>query len=126
MFAEDLQHIGQQRDAGAKENEADEIERIRFFAVIGQMQIDQDQAGEADGKIHEEDDPPVKVSDDEAAGDRSEHWADQTRDGDEAHGADELVLGERAHDGEASDGHHHGASAALQDAAGHQYVDVGR
>ena len=31
MFAEYLQHIGQQRDAGAEEDEAHEIERIRTF-----------------------------------------------------------------------------------------------
>ena len=42
MFAEHLQHIRQQRDAGAEQDEADNIERIRFFAVVRQMQIDQD------------------------------------------------------------------------------------
>ena len=66
VFAEHFQHIGQQRDAGAKQDEADNIERIGFFAIVRQMQIDQEQADQADRKVHEKDDPPVEISDDQA------------------------------------------------------------
>ena len=126
MFAEYLQHIRQQRDAGAKEDEADNIEGIGLFAVVRQMQIDHEQTDEADRKVHEKDDSPVKISDDQAAGDGSEHGTNQTRDGDEAHGADEFGLGKRPHQGEPAHGHHHGSAAALQDAARDQHMDVAR
>ena len=96
------------------------------FAVIRQMQIDQAQAGEADRQVHEEDHPPVKISDDQAAGDGSEHGPNQRRDGDEAHGADQLGFGEGPDQGEPSDRHHHGAAAALQNAIGDQHMDVVR
>src|SRR5579863_1430072 len=88
MFAEYLQHVRKQRDAGAKEDEADYIERIGFLAVIRQMPVDHVKTGEANRQIHEKDDAPVQIPDDQAAGDGSEHRADQPRDGDEAHGAD--------------------------------------
>ena len=45
VLAEDFEHIGEQRDAGAEEDQADDVERMRLvFAVVGQVQIDQDQA----------------------------------------------------------------------------------
>jgi hypothetical protein len=97
VFAEDFEHIGQQRDAGAEEDEADGVERMGLlFAVVGQMQVDHDQADEADGNVEEEDDAPVEVADDEASGDGAEHGSDQRGDGDEAHGADEFGFGEGA------------------------------
>src|SRR5271155_654837 len=90
------------------------------------MQIDQAQTEDADRKVHEEDDSPMKISDDQSAGYWAEHGTDQTRDGDKAHGPDEFGLRECPHHGEPPDGNHHGASATLQDAKGDQYVDVGR
>ena len=83
------------------------------------------QADEADGNVDKKDDAPVEIVDDEAAGDGSEHGADESGDGDRGHGSDELGFGEGADDGEAADGHHHGASAALEDAEGYEDVDVG-
>ncbi len=97
-----------------------------FFAVVRQMQIDHEQTRQADGNIHEEDDSPVKVCDDQAAGDRSEHGANQTRNRDETHGADQFRFGESAHHGQAADRHHHGSAAALQNPAGDQQMDVAR
>src|ERR1017187_1653517 len=127
MFAEDLQYIRQQSDAGAEENESDDIKRVGLlFAVVGQMQMDEDQACEADGDIEEEDEAPVQIADDEASGDGSEHRSYQGRDGDEAHGADEFGFGECSHQGEPADGDHHRSAAALQDAARDQQVNVAR
>ena len=72
-----------------------DIQRMgMLLAVIRQMQIDHVQADQADRDVHEEDDAPVKVADDQAAGDGSEHGADQAGDGDEAHGADQFGFGE--------------------------------
>ena len=109
-----------------KRIEPDDIQRIGLLAIVRQMQIDHPQTDEADRNVDEKNDAPVKIADDQAAGDGPEHGADQARDRDEAHGADEFGFGERPHDGEPPDRHHHGAPAALQDAAGHQHVDVGR
>ena len=55
VLAEYLQHIRQQRHAGTEQNEPDNVERLGiFFAIIRQMQIDQNEAGDADWKIHKE------------------------------------------------------------------------
>ena len=41
VFAENLEHIGKQRDAGAEKDEAHEIERWRLLLpIVGQMEID--------------------------------------------------------------------------------------
>ncbi len=45
-----------------------------LLAIIRQMQVDEDQAGEPDGNVDEEDDAPVQVPDDEAAGDAARAW----------------------------------------------------
>jgi len=98
MIAEYLQHVRQQGDAGTEEDEADDVERLGVrFSIVGQMQIDQDQADDPDGKIDEKYESPVEISDDQAAGDRPEHGADQSGNGDKAHGADELGFGEGSH-----------------------------
>src|ERR1700726_1302626 len=76
MFAEYLEHIRKKADSGAEKNQAGDIERVGAFAVVGEMQVDQDQADEANRNIHEEDKAPVEVSDDQAAGNGSEHGAD--------------------------------------------------
>ena len=68
VLAEDFKHIGEQRDAGAEEDEADGVEGMGLFAVVGQVEVDQDEAEEADGDVEEEDDAPVQVVDDKAAG----------------------------------------------------------
>ena len=79
MFTEYLQHVRQQRDAGAEEDEPDHIERMGLlFAVVRQMEIDHQQTEDADRNIHEKDDSPVKIADDKAAGDGSEHGANQS------------------------------------------------
>ena len=45
MFAEDFEDIGEQGDAGAEEDEAEQVERrCVLLAIVGQMEIDQDQA----------------------------------------------------------------------------------
>jgi hypothetical protein len=76
MFAKYLQHIGQQRNTGPEQDQSRHIEGVGAFAVIRQVQVDQQQAGQTNRNIHEENEPPVKVSDDEAARDRSEHRTD--------------------------------------------------
>src|SRR5260370_7287324 len=92
---------------------------------MGEMPVEQYQAAQADGYGDEEDDAPMKISDDQAAEDRPEHGADQARHGDEAHGADELGFGKGADHGEPSYGDHHPAAAALQHPDGHQPVHAG-
>ena len=126
MLAEYLQDVGEQSDAGAEQNQPDHVEGMSAaLTVVGQMEIHQNQAGEADGKVDEEDDSPVEVGDDKTAGDGPEHGADQAGDGDEGHRPDELRFGEGSHQGEASDGNHHGPAATLNNAAGDQSVNVG-
>ena len=126
MFPEYFQHVGQQGDPGTEEDEPNDIERVGvLFAIVRQMEIDHQQTEDADRDIHEKDEPPVKVSDDEATRDGSQHGANQAWNGDEAHGADELGFGKCAHQGQPAHRHHHGSAAALQDAAGHQQVNVG-
>ncbi len=69
MLAEYLQHIGKKRDAAAEQDEADQIGRLDVgFAIVRQVAIDQDQAGDADGDVEEEDRAPVEIIDDKAAG----------------------------------------------------------
>ncbi len=97
-----------------------------LLAVVGRVQIDQNEVGDADGQVDEKDEPPMQIIDDQAAGDGLEHRADQAGNGDEAHGADQFGLGERTHQREAADRNHHGATAALQDAADDKQVDVAR
>jgi hypothetical protein len=126
VLAEDLQHIGQQGDTGAEEDQPDGIERMCLFPVVGQMQIHQNQADQTDGNVEEEDHPPVKIGDDQTAGDGPEHGSDQGRYGNETHGAEKIGFGERPHQSQPSYGHHHGAAAALQDAAGNEHMDVAR
>ena len=125
VFAEHFEHVRKERDAGAEENEADDVERAGvFFAVVREMPIDQVQAQKANGEIDEEDDAPVKIADNEAADQRTEHGANQTGDGDEGHGPDEFGFGKRSHHGQPAHRDHHGAAAALEDAASHQNMDV--
>src|ERR1700722_1258793 len=90
------------------------------------MQVNHIQTGEADRKVHEKYDSPVKISYDESARDGPEHGTDQTGDGDEAHRADELRFRERPDHGEAAHRYHHGSPATLQNAARHQQMDVTR
>ena len=125
VLAKDFQHIGKQRDAGAEKNQANDIKRIGvLFAIVGQMAVDQVQADQADRDVHEEDQSPVKIRDDQAARDRTQHRADQTGNRDETHGPDQFGFSEGAHHGQTADRDHHGSAAALQDAAGHQHVNV--
>src|SRR5271168_1280107 len=90
------------------------------------MQINQNQAGNSDRKIHKKYKSPLQVSDDKTADDRPQHGADQIRNGDEAHGADQLGFVERPHQGEPAHRDHHGSAAALQYAAGDQLMDAAR
>ena len=89
------------------------------------MDVNEDETNEADGDVEEEDDAPVEVADDEAAGDGAEHGRDQGWDGDEAHGAEEFRFVKGADEGEAAYRDHHRAAHALEDSAGYEEVDVG-
>src|ERR1700733_6460847 len=126
MFAEDFQDVGQQGDSRTEEDEANDIERVSvLFAIVRQMEIDHQQTEDPDRYIHEEDQPPVKVSNDEPTGDGSQHGANQAWNSHKAHGPDELGFGKCTHQGQAAHRHHHGSAAALQDAASDQQVNVG-
>ena len=94
MFTEYLKYIGEQRDARAEQNQTNRIERVDMSSSrkIGQVQIDHQQPRQANRNIYEKNETPVEVSDDKATGNRSEHWADQCWNGDEAHHAYEFGL----------------------------------
>src|ERR1700733_6609531 len=71
VFAEHFKHVGEQTDAGTKQNQSGHIERIGvLFAIIRQVKVDQAQTREANRYVYEEDQSPVKVPDDQSAGDR--------------------------------------------------------
>ena len=126
VLAEDFEDVGKQRDSGAEEDEADDVERIgALFAIVGQVAIDEVETDEADRNVDEKNEAPVEIADDKAAGDGAEHRADQAGDGDEAHRANEFGFRERADHRQATDGNHHGAATALQNAEGDEDVDVG-
>lgn len=127
MLAEDFEHVREQRDSGAEENEADEVERMGvWLAEVGKVDVDEDEASDADGDVEEEDISPVKVVNDEAPHHRAEHGRDESGNGDEAHGAEQVGFAEGTDESEAADGNHHGSAAALQNAAEDEDVDVGR
>ena len=127
VFAENLEHIGKQRDAGAERDEAHEIERWGLFlAIVGQMEIDHQQPGYADGNVYEENVSPIEIAKDYAAEQGPEHRPDQRGDGDKTHDADQLGFRERPHQRQAAYGNHHRAAATLQKPAGNQQVNVAR
>src|SRR5439155_22187316 len=122
-----FQHIRQQRDTAAEQDESDDIERMGvLLSIVREMPMDQIQTEQANRQVDEKDDSPMKVPNNETAGDGPEHGANQTGYGNEAHGADKLRFGECPHHGEPAHRQHHGAAAALQDAAGDEDVDVAR
>ena len=84
------------------------------------------EAEQSDRHIDEKHCAPMQVGGDQATGDGTDHGADQARDGDEAHGLDQVGLVVGARERHAADRRHHGAAGALQDAAGNQRVDVRR
>ena len=95
MLAEDFQDVGEQGNAGTKKDQSDDVELVdTFFAIVRQVAINKIQTEDADRHVDKENHPPVKKSYDQAAGDRSQHRADERRDGDEAHGAHEFGFGE--------------------------------
>src|SRR5258708_16226627 len=115
MVTEYYQHLRQQRDSRTEKDEPNDIEGMGvFFAIVRQMEIDHQQTEDADRYIHEEDKPPVKVSDDKPTRNGSQHGANQARNGDKAHGPDELGFGKRAYQGQPAHRHHHGSAATLQ------------
>ena len=92
-----------------------------MFIPINQIQPEQ-----ANRQVDEKDDSPMKVPNDQTAGDGPEHRANQPGYGNEARRADEFRFCERPHHGEPAHGQHHGAAAALQDAARDEDVDIAR
>src|SRR5262245_10252632 len=95
MLAEDFQDVGEQGNAGTKKDQSDDVELVDpFFAIVRQVAINKIQTEDADRHVDKENHPPVKKSYDQAAGYRSQHRADERRDSDEAHGADEFGFGE--------------------------------
>ena len=125
-LAEHFQHVREDRDPRAEQNEPDDVERIAVLGTeIREMPVHHVQAKEPDGQVHEEDRSPVQKADDQATGERPKHRTDQTGDRDEAHGSNEFGFRERAHDSQPPDGHHHCAATALKDAAGNEQMNVG-
>ena len=98
VLAEDLEHVGQQRDAGAEQHQPDDIERWRLLvAVVGQMAVHEVEAEQPDRHVEEEDDAPVQVADDEAAGDGAEHRADEAGIATKLMARTSSDFGKRAH-----------------------------
>src|SRR4051812_5668394 len=90
------------------------------------MFVDHPETDKADWNIQKEYYAPVKIRDDKTAGERAQHRTNQTRDRNCCRGSNQFRSRERPHNGEAADGHHHGSSTPLQDAAGDQEMDVAR
>jgi len=127
MFAENFQHIRQQPDARAEQDQSGEVERMRMrLAIIRQMAQDQIEAEQTHRQVDEKNHPPLKIAHDETAGHRAEHRADQARDGHEAHRADEFGFGKRPHQRQPPHRHHHRAAEPLQDPARHEQMDAVR
>src|ERR1700678_1179808 len=127
VFAEDFQHIGQQRDAAPEQDEADNVEWRRFcFAIIGKMQVDEHQPEKANRHIQKEYRPPMEVSHYETPSERPKHWAYEPWNCHEAHRADQLRFRIGPDECEATDGHHHRSTKSLKHAARHQQMDVAR
>ena len=127
VLAEDLEDVGQERDAAAEEDEPDDVEgRDALGAIVGQLAQHEGEAEGAEGQVDEEDEAPAPEAHDGAAGDGAEHGADERRDRDEGHGANELRLREGPHHREAPHGHHERAAQPLDDAEEDQRVDVRR
>ena len=121
VLAEHFEHIGEQRDSGAEDDEPDQIQPIiSGGAVVRKVPVHQYQADQADRDVDEENDAPVKIADDQPADERPQHRTDQAGNGDEAHGADQFRFGKRPHHRQTSHRQHHGAAAALQNPARHQ------
>jgi hypothetical protein len=95
-----------------------------FLPVIRQVQIDENQADQTDRNVEKEDDPPVEISNNQAARDGTKHRSNQGRYGDKTHGAEEVGFVEGSDQGETAYRHHHGATESLQDAACDEYVNV--
>src|ERR1700677_655797 len=127
MLAEYLQYIRQQCDPGTEENKSDNIERMGvLFTVVGQMQINEDQTHQSDWNIEKEDEAPMKIADDEAAGDGAQHRSDQGRYRDKAHRAQKIRLGKCPYQSKPAYGNHHRAAATLQDSTHNEQMNVAR
>src|ERR1700676_1854117 len=121
MFAENLQHVRQQRDSGTKQNEPDNIERLGIFlAVVGQMQIHHQQTDEPYRNVHEKNKSPVQVANDQSAGNWSQHGTNQSGNRHEAHGLNEFGFGKRSNQRKPAHRHHHRSTASLQNATSDQ------
>jgi hypothetical protein len=77
VLAEDLEDIREQRHACAEQYQPGRIERRRkLLMVVRQVAVHEIEARQPNRDVQEEDDPPVEVADDEAAGERAEHRPD--------------------------------------------------
>src|ERR1700722_3884007 len=125
MFAENFQHVRQQGDSGTKQKEPGNIERVGLFlAVVGQMQIHHKQTDDPYWNVHEENKSPVQIADDQSAGNRSQHGANQSGNRYEAHDPNEFGFGKRSNQRKPAHGHHHRSAASLQNAASHQQMNI--
>src|SRR5881397_2197969 len=98
MLAEDLQDVRQKPDPRSEQDQPDQIEPVgALAAVVGEVAVDEIETQEADRQVDEEHHPPMQVPDDETTGQGPQERADQSRYGDEGHGADELRSGEGPH-----------------------------
>ena len=121
MFAKHLQRPRQQRNAAAEIDQPQHIKLGHMLgAVIGQVQIDHDQSDDADRHVHEKDHVPCRDRNDEAAQRRTNQRANQRRDRHKTHRAQQLGLGEGAHQRQPPNRHHHRPAHALQQPKHHQ------
>src|ERR1700689_3103481 len=97
-----------------------------LFAVVWQVQENQDQTHQSNWNIQEEDDPPMKITDDEAPGDGAQHGSDQGWHGNKAHHAQQVRLGKCSHQSQPAHGNHHRSAATLQDSTPNEQMNVAR
>ena len=120
MFAKNLQEPGQQRSAGPKQGETDDVERVRGVAkIVRHILMNEPQGDHAHRAIHKKYLSPQQPVNDQAADGWSEQRPDLCRNDDEIHRLQQLRLRECADNGEASNWHHHRRTDTLQRARGH-------
>jgi len=125
MFAKDLEHIGEKRHAGAKEQEAYAIQRRGVVLTkIRHVPPLEPESGERDRKIDEEYHAPMQPVDNDSAEKRPHERPDQRGDRDEIHRHEHLRARERPHQRRSTHGRHHGASHPLGDSSDDQQRDI--
>ena len=93
MLTKHFQNVRQERDARAKQNQSDRVERMGVgFPIVREMPIDQIQTQQANRQVDEKNDSPMKVAHDKTADDGTEHGLPVALEGDTAASKTTAIL----------------------------------